>query len=297
MISILIPTYNCNVIALFQALKTELDSIAPNYEVICYEDGSSEYVQDNSEIIKTIANAKHIISKDNKGRITTRQSLAEMAKYDWLLFLDSDVIPEKNNFINDYLKHINLKHDAIYGGYSYDLAKPDKQFTLRWKYGKNYEHVDAEIRNKTPYKIVISGNFLIKKSVFLDINSRIENDGYGYDNYLGALMKSHDVKVFHINNNVTHKGLDTNTVFLTKVEKAVETIFEINQKHSTIITENTLLEFYKKVKSLGLSKLIAFTFNLSKTKIRQQLLSCNPNLTLLQFYKLGYLCSITSSKK
>jgi hypothetical protein len=86
-------------------------------------------------------------------------------------------------------------------------------------------------------------------------------------------------------------------VFLTKVEKAVETVFEINQKHSAIITENTLLEFYKRLKSLGLSKPIEFIFNLSKTKIRQHLLSSNPNLTLLQFYKLGYLCSITSSKK
>ena len=144
---------------------------------------------------------------------------------------------------------------------------------------------------------MISGNFLIKKSAFLDINSRIENDGYGYDNYLGALMKSHDVKVFHINNNVIHKGLDSNSIFLTKVEKAVETIFEINQKHSAIITENTLLEFYRRIKSLGLSNLIAVIFNLSKTTIRRQLLSNNPNLTLLQFYKLGYLCVITSSKK
>lgn len=297
MISILIPAYNYNITALFQALKIELESIVPNYEVICYEDGSSEYVENNSKIIKTIPKAKHIISKVNKGRITTRQSLAKLAKYDWLLFLDSDVIPEKNNFLQDYLKYVNLKYDAIYGGYNYDLAKPDKQFTLRWKYGKNYEHVDAETRNKTPYKIVISGNFLIKKSVFLDINTRIENDGYGYDNYLGALMKSNNINIFHINNNVIHKGLDTNSVFLNKVEKAVETIFEINQKYGTIVTENTLLEFYKRIKSLGFSKLIVFIFNLSKSKIRQQLLSSNPNLTLLQFYKLGYLCSITSSKK
>jgi glycosyltransferase involved in cell wall biosynthesis len=297
MISILIPTYNYNVTALFQALKTELESIAPNYEVICYEDGSTEHVEDNSEIINTIVNAKHLISKENKGRITTRQSLAEIATYDWLLFLDSDVIPEKKSFLHDYLKYVDFKYDAIYGGYDYDLAKPDMEFMLRWKYGKNYENVDAEIRNKTPYKIVISGNFLIKKSVFLDINSRIKNDGYGYDNYLGALMKSSSTNVFHINNNVNHKGLDTNSVFLTKVEKAVETVFEINQKHSAIITENTLLEFYKRLKSLGLSKPIEFIFNLSKTKIRQHLLSSNPNLTLLQFYKLGYLCSITSSKK
>ena len=297
MISILIPTYNYNLTALFQALKIELENIAPNYEVICYEDGSSKYVEDNKKAISKIVNAKHIISKANKGRITTRQSLAEMAKYDWLLFLDADVIPQKTTFINDYLGFLNLSYDAIYGGYNYNIEKPDKQSILRWKYGKNHEQIDADLRNKTPYKIVISGNFLIKKSTFIDINSRIENDGYGYDNYFGALMKLHQIKVFHINNNVLHNGLDNNTQFLRKVESAVETIFEINQKYSTTITENTLLELYKKIKFFRLQKLIVLIFNLSKAIIKKQLISSNPNLTLLQFYKLGYLCSLTSSKK
>ncbi|WP_400077647.1 glycosyltransferase family 2 protein [Winogradskyella sp. R77965] len=296
MLSILIPTYNYNVTELLNTLKAELGSIAPNYEVICYEDGSSKYLEENKTIIQSITNAKHIISADNKGRITTRQSLAENAKYNWLLFLDSDVIPEKVNFLKDYLKFLNHNYDVIYGGFTYDSKKPNKQFTLRWKYGKKYEHVNADVRNKTPYKIVISGNFLVKKRTFLDINSRIENDGYGYDNYMGALMKANNIKVFHINNNVIHKGLDTNSIFLTKVNQAVETIFEINQKHSNIITDNSLLELYKKIKSFGLKGLILFIFKISKTSIKRQLLSGNPNLTFLQFYKLGYLCSITSGK-
>lgn len=297
MISILIPTYNYNITALIKALDTQLQNIAPNYEVICYEDGSSKFIEENNDVVKTIENAKHIISEKNKGRVTTRQSLAEMAKYDWLLYLDADVIPRQTSFLHDYLTYTNEVYDAIYGGYEYESKKPEKQFSLRWKYGKKHEYVPADIRNKTPYKIIISGNFLIKKSIFLDINSRIENDGYGYDNYLGALMKSNAIKVFHIDNNVIHYGLDTNTIFLQKVEKAVETIFEINQKHVSASTENSLLEFYKKVKYLGLSKLIAFIYNISKSTLRKQILSSNPNLTLLQFYKLGYLCVLTSSKK
>jgi glycogen debranching enzyme len=282
---------------LFQALKTELENMTINYEVICYEDGSKKFIEENKKAIQSIANAKHIISEANKGRITTRQSLAEMAKYDWLLFLDADVILKKKNFLQDYLKFINGNYEAVYGGYAYDSESPEKQFILRWKYGKKYEYIDAEIRNKTPYKIVISGNFLVKKSMFLNINSQIENDGYGYDNYLGALMKFNKIKVFHINNNVIHTGLDNNSAFLTKVERSVETILEINQNHSTAITENSLLEFYKKIKYLGLSRLLAFIFKLLKTTIQKQLLSSNPNLTLLQFYKLGYLCSLTSSTK
>ncbi len=297
MISILIPTYNYNVTALFKALKTELENATTNYEVICYEDGSSQYIKDNSNIIDTIPHAKHIISKDNKGRLTTRQSLAEMAKYDWLLFLDSDVIPQDPKFLQNYIEYTKSDYQGIYGGCSYDIQKPNGQFVLRWKYGQNYEDADAEIRNKTPFKILVSANFLIKKNVFLDINSSVENDGYGYDNFVAALMKSKNIKVFHINNNVIHKGLDKNTVFLNKTEKAVETIFEFNRKNHETETENSLLEFYRKMNLFGLSKVIEVVFNLSKTLIKKQLLSRNPNLKLFQFYKLGYLCSLTSSKK
>ncbi|WP_299118669.1 glycosyltransferase family 2 protein [uncultured Winogradskyella sp.] len=297
MISILIPTYNYNITGLFKVLKTELEIINTDYEVICYEDGSSKHLEDNSKIINTIAHSRHIISKDNKGRLTTRQTLAEMAKYDWLLFLDSDVIPNKPNFLHNYINYLNSNYQAIYGGCSYNFKKPEKQFTLRWKYGKNYEDVDAEIRNKTPFKIIVSANFLIKKDIFLDINSSVENDGYGYDNFVAAFMKSRGIKVFHINNNVIHKGLDKNAIFLDKTEKAVDTIFEFNQKNYDTATENSLLELYRKMNSFRLSKVISFVFRLSKTSIKKQLLGSNPNLALFQFYKLGYLCSLTSSRK
>jgi len=295
-ISILIPTYNYNVTALFKALRAELETLNTKYEVICYEDGSSKFVEANGEIIKTITHSKHIISKINKGRLSTRQSLAEMAKYDWLLFLDSDVIPNEPNFLRNYIDYTKRNYQGIYGGCSYVLKKPKKQFILRWKYGKNYEQVDSKIRNKSPFKILVSANFLIRKTIFLDINSNIKKESYGYDNFAAALMKSRDIKVLHINNNVIHKGLDTNAVFLDKTEKAVRTILEFNNTNRNTTTENSLLELYRKLNSFRLSKIVAFVFKLSKKTIKKQLLGSNPNLTLFQFYKLGYLCSLTSSR-
>tara|TARA_R100001369_G_scaffold2745_5_gene8909 strand:+ start:29552 stop:30445 length:894 start_codon:yes stop_codon:yes gene_type:complete len=294
-ISILIPTYNYNITALLKALKVELDVSKLIYEILCYEDGSSKYVEENSAIASSIKHAEHIISKENKGRITTRQSLANMARYDWLLFLDADVIPKNSSFLQAYSKYLNSNYDTIYGGYFYNLSPPEKQFSLRWHYGKNHEQVEAKKRNKNPYKIIISGNFLIKKQIFLEINSQIENDGYGYDNYLGALMKLNNINVFHINNNVIHNGLDTNTVFLNKVERAVDTVVQLNENYRDLTTENTLLEVYKKTKSMGLSIPIAWVFNLSKSAIKRQLLGAKPNLKLLQFYKLGYLCTTMSN--
>lgn len=297
MISILIPTYNTNVSELIKALALQMQDFEDNYELICYEDGSTNYLEINAVATQSIGNAKHIISTENKGRISTRQLLASSASYDWLLFLDADVIPKDNNLLKSYLNYLNSNYDAIYGGYAYALEPPESEFSLRYNYGTSYEQVEAATRNKTPYKIAISGNFLIRKSVFLNINSRIESDGYGYDNYFAALMKSQNVRVWHIDNNVYHNGLDANDVFLDKVESAVETLLEIHKNNETSITENTLLELYKKIDRLGLSRATGWLFRMSKTRIKKRLLSANPNLKLLQFYKLGYLCALTSRKK
>lgn len=294
MISIAIPIYNYNITSLLEVLKMQLSQLKIPYEIICYEDASTKYIEENRAAIAKIANAKHLISKTNNGRITTRQLLAKNTDYDWLLFLDADVIPKNDNFLQRYKAYLDSSYDAIYGGYYYHQTKPKKEYSLRWHYGKTYEQVSAKICNTSPYKIMISGNFMIKKSVFLNINNKIESDGYGYDNYFGLLMKLNNIKVFHINNEVFHNGLDTNPVFLNKVEKAVETLAQLYKKYPDFTTENTLLELYKKLKNIGLTKPTEWFFKQYKSAIRRQLLSPKPNLKLLQFYKLGYLCTLMS---
>ncbi len=297
MLSILIPTYNYNLENLLIGLKDALSTVDIDYEVISLEDGSTQYLEENKKALSSIENAHHIISKSNKGRITSRLLLAKKAKYDWLLFVDSDILIQNNSFIKNYLNKLDSGYDAIYGGFCYKQEKPEKGLILRWKYGNTYEQVDAASRNKNPYKIVISGNFMIKKNTFIDITSEIDNEGYGYDNYFGALMKTKKTKVLHIDNNVIHTGLDSNIDFFNKVKRSVETIYDYHTKNPFKTTENSLLETYKSLSKIGLTGVTSFFYKATKRIIKNQLLSHNPNLTLLQFYKLGYLCSLSSHKK
>ena len=58
---------------------------------------------------------------------------------------------------------------------------------LRWSYGKTHEQIPAKERNKKPYKVIISANFMIKKPIFIAINSQIEQKGYGFDNFFCSL--------------------------------------------------------------------------------------------------------------
>ena len=297
MLSILIPTYNYGLKNLVSGLKNALNSVDVAYEVIALEDGSTQYLKENSEALNSLNNAQHIISKTNNGRLTSRLQLAKQAKYDWLLFIDSDVLITEKLYLKNYLSKINSRYEVIYGGFCYSEEKPDQNQILRWKYGKTYEQIDAEKRNKNPYKVVISGNFLINKTTFIAINSEIDNDGYGYDNFFGAIMKTKNTKVLHIKNNVIHSGLDSNSSFLDKVKKSVVTIHNYHIKNPLKLTENSLLETYKSISKIGITGITSSIFKTTKGSLEKQLLSHNPNLRLLQFYKLGYLCSLSSHKK
>lgn len=290
MISILIPTYNYNLKELLIVLNQLLKEVETPYKIICYEDGSESFIDENRDIIKKVPHAKHIISKENKGRITSRQILAKLATYDWILFIDADMIPRKNTYILNYLNYIKSDFDAVYGGYYYAPDTFENKFSLRWLYGKKYEEVVAKKRNRMPYKVILSGNFLIKRKIFIDINSLIDNDGYGYDNYLGAIMKLKKTKVFHIDNNTIHEGLETNSHFLKKVEEAVENLNKIHDDYPYLITENTLLETYRKTKRYKLTYVIKWFFVSFRLAIIKNLKSDKPNLILLQLYKLGYFC-------
>lgn len=290
MLSVLIPVYNYDVRKLVTRLHKQLALAAIRFEIICIDDFSDpEMSQINAEIVK-LPHTTYEISNHNSGRVATRQTLAAWANYDWLLFLDADVMPVSEEFINTYLKFIPSEYDAIYGGFAYKPEKPESNLMLRWTYGRSKEEISAFVRNKTPYKIVISANFLIRKKIFLQLNSKIEHKGYGYDNYFGSLLKTNQHKVYHINNEVYHLGLEPNAIYLHKVEEAIDTLLKLNQEGKLKQTENSLLNTFKRLKSYKLNHFAASTFRRSKKQLTANLLSDRPNISLLQSYKLGYIC-------
>ncbi|WP_299128909.1 glycosyltransferase family 2 protein [uncultured Winogradskyella sp.] len=294
MLSILIPIYNFEISHLVSDLNAFANQTRFNIEIICLEDGSTLFLEENSSVCKSLNHVTHLISKTNNGRITSRKHLAKSATYDWLLFLDADVEISNKDFIKDYADFFNSAYEAVYGGCIYDTFKPKPSQLLRWKYGRNFEEVSSSIRNKNPYKYIVSANFLIKKDTFNKITNQIKTDGYGYDLFIGQLLMHNKTKILHIDNAVIHKGLDDNDVFLNKIELSVNTLFSLYKDNKTVDANSTLLKTFKKISSYGLKPVVNIIFKVFRGVLKKQLLSSNPNMTLLQFYKLGYLCHLST---
>ncbi len=291
MLSILIPTYNYAILALVKNVHQQCLEAQIPFEIICLDDQSDNDYQIENQVISTLPSCIYNVNQTNVGRTRTRQRLAEQAKYDWLLFLDADVIPVTSAFIQHYIDAIQ-PNTVIFGGYQYEKESTDATKILRYRYGKEREEKYASERNKNPYTYVFSGNMLVPKSFFLNFNYQANEKNYGMDIYFGYQLYQQHISVLHLDNPILHLGLETNEVYFQKALQGVESRKKYLLHEKGVDQMNPLVQAYFKLKKLGLTKLVAVGFKIVAPFLKKNILSTNPKLVYFDIYRLGYLCSL-----
>ena len=289
MISILIPCYNYNAYDLVSRLEKECLTLGIVFEIISIDDASFSTLNEVNQKINMLTNCKFFESKKNIGRVANRQLLSQKAQYKWLLYIDVDVKPLNDNFIKVYVNEIKKGFEVVFGGFNYKNIESNN---LRYLFGKSREDVQSVIRNKNPYKYIISSNFLVKKVIFDKINKNININGYGMDYFFGALLKENLVSINHIDNEVTHYGLDDNSKFLAKTKEALENLHYLNTNKFINKNDITILKYYRLFNFFGLKKIISKLINIFSKSIESNLKGSNPNLFVFDLYRLSYLCSL-----
>ncbi len=298
MISVLIPTFNYDITDLVATIHNQLSESGVQFEIICHEDGSDNKKHTSNKSITNFDHTKHLISKNNIGSVFSRQKLAEEAQYSWLLFLDADVMPKFNDFITKYINVIyKNSHSAIYGGICYHNKNINPNTSLRWKYGRLKEQVSAKKRNKLPFKHLLSANFLIRKDVFMLLNSKITENSYGLDNYFSALFKQNNYSVLHINNETFHLGIEENYIYLKKKKKAAKTLLHLYRLGKLKTSQNGLLSLYITCEKVGMHYIFSYFYTYCKTIMETHLLGKNPAIEILQLYRISYLCYLDIHSK
>ena len=292
MLSILIPTYNYNALPLVKTIEQQALKTGIVYELICIDDGSFSPLNKENQKINYLTNCKFIENIKNVGSFANRKLLAQRAQYDWLLFVDADVTPKHSGFLENYLSEFKNNADAVFGGFAYYNNKLNENKTLRYTFGKHREEVSAAIRNKNPYKVIISSNFIIKKQVLFKVNREDVINVYGLDYLFGALLKSKKIEVNHIDNEVYHLGIDDNFSFLEKTKNAIEALSYLHILKKVKSNSISLLKAYNILYFLGLAKLFGKVILKFNSKIETHLLSKNPHLFIFDLYRLGYFCKI-----
>lgn len=295
MLSILIPTYNYNLVPLVLELHKQCLECEIDFEILCQDDASKLFFEENKKI-NGLKYCRFSKNNSNLGRGKNINLLAEKAQFEWLLIMDCDTFPKENHFIQKYITQVNKNEKIVYGGIVYKKEKPEKEKLLRWIYGNKREALSLKIRNEKPNSRALTSNLLINKKLFLETLFDESITKYGYEDlvFLSDLEKK-GILVTHIENTTYHLGLETSQQFLEKTKIALENLKIISKSRSFNVSDSKLLEFCVLLKRLYLSTLISFIFKKTERIIERNLLSKKPSLLLFDFYKLGFYCLKSSS--
>lgn len=293
MLSVLIPVYNYNVTQLVECIHKEAIALGIEFEIRILEDGSTLYTESN-EVLKRLEYVCYFQNVTNLGRTATRQSLAEHSTYKRLLFLDADVLPVKTNFLSTFLKQ-DLAYPLIIGGTKYVDECLDSSYSLRWKFGVERETKTAEERRKAPYLSIISSCLFINKELFLQVNDNYK-DAYGMDIYFSYKLKKIQLPVLHIDNPIYHLGLETNSSFLPKSLRAIDTLLSLEEEEKIPKDYSKLQRTYLKLKGKGLVTPISLFLQKVTPVLEKNLNSENPKLLYFDLYRLSYYLQLKNER-
>lgn len=296
MLSILIPTYNYNVVPLVLELQKQAESLGIDYEILVQDDVSQLFVNENSKI-SSFSNCNFSINPENLGRGKNINLLCTKSKYDYVLILEADALPENEFYLKNYIEILSKSTTVIFGGVKYPTIIPPKEKMLRWKYGKNRETKSLKHRLKNEYDFVFTWNLLLKKDILLKNPFPEFIKEYGYEDLIFIKNLQHNsVSVLHIENPLIHYNFEFSIDFIKKTERAVQTLSHLIDTKKMDYKDTRLTSTYLNLKKLHLIGLVGAFYIKTKQQLLSNLLSENPNLYVLDFYKLGYFCSLQFSK-
>jgi cellulose synthase/poly-beta-1,6-N-acetylglucosamine synthase-like glycosyltransferase len=297
MISILIPIYNFDVREVIKELHRQLEEEKVDYEILLIDDASEEKFKVVNSELQQLSNVKYSEEKYNIGRSKIRNKLAEVSKYNNLLFIDCDSGIPYGNYIKNYLS-VLAKYPIVYGGRLYDKSSRINEINkLHWLYGVKREQIPVKERSQEPNKSFQSNNFLVSKTLLQSIGFNEQIIGYGHEDTLfGYELQKMKIDIVHIDNPVVHLGLETNEEFLRKTQEGIKNlirIMRINGNEKRLVKDVTILSVYKKIEKIGLVYVFEYLYKQYEHILRRNLLSRHPKLIVFDLYKLGYLCTIS----
>lgn len=291
MLSILLPVYNFPCLDLVRDLAAQARQMDVPIEIICIDDCSSQYKEDNRPI-QNIPACTYIELTENIGRSRIRNLLASKAQYDYVLFIDCDSKISTSGYIQNYIKEVQ-QYDIVAGGTLYESSPPsDTAYYLHWKYGSVREPKPDHRQDK----VFTSNNFIIKKEIIekYPFNEQIVRYGHE-DSFFQMALEKDRLFIHYINNPVIHIGLETTVRFFAKTRESMMNLRDLyvgGAIAETDIPKIRLLKSYLRIKRYRAQTVFSIFYPLIHFLNYKINFSRHPNLLLLDLYKLAYFIRI-----
>ena len=284
-LSILIPTFNDPCSTLVHNLHQQAEALGMTYEILVADDGSTQQnVLEENRSINALPHCQLIERGVNAGRASIRNFLAQQARYAWLLFIDSDMVVCRNDYLRKYASCEETP--IVDGGVVIGACKPGNLRSLYEKAAES-KHTPEE-RQLSPYRDFHTANFMIKRELMLQQPFDERFKSYGYEDVLfGKAMEKASVPILHIDNPMSFEIFEENEHFVSKTEEGLRTLYQFRHE---LQGYSRLLDRVQKLPHTP----IRWWHRLFGAIERKNLTSRHPSLWVFNIYKMGYFLSIAN---
>ena len=235
-LSVLIPFMRDDPCRLLRAL----DGPQAGIEVVVLDDGTGDFTLTErvAVIVQSMTLPARLLTLTaNEGRSRGRNRLAGEARAPFLLFLDSDMLPDSPDFLANWLALVDEANPALaFGGFSVDQAPDVPEHALHRAMALRGDCAPAAQRRLAPEKHVFTSNLLVRRDVFEAEGFDEAFTGWGWEDVEWAMRVARRWPITHIDNPATHLGLDTAPALAAKYEQSAGNFGRVVARHHAVVS-------------------------------------------------------------
>lgn len=285
-LSIVVPFYQYDPRPLILDLAAKMSKSSERIELILLDDGSPDtcfFDAVATALAEVRASVKVVRSHRNLGRSEARNGLVEFSRAPFLIFLDSDMLPDDADYLERYIAEIRAGTALAYGGRSVSRCRTVKaQHQLHWYFTKRFEQVPAAIRSSDPAIYFLSSNFLVRRDIIKAIPLDARFSGWGWEDCEWAHRVGLAYTLKHIDNPATHLGLIDLASIKKKYQESVANFALILHNCPALVQGTVLLKVTELLAKWHLGRV---TEMLTEALLDRTWLPLSARSRLLQFYK------------
>ncbi|MDP3378759.1 MAG: glycosyltransferase [Brevundimonas sp.] len=253
-LSVLIPFLRDDPAPLLDRLDAEAPALEGTVELVVLDDGTGDAAL-TAALTRQVGMAglpvRLITLTTNEGRAQGRNRLATAARGRTWLFLDSDMRPDRPDFLQAWVSLIRQDDPAVaFGGFSLLQAPTDAQFAVHRALATRSECLPVEVRRLNPEKYVYTSNLLVRRDVFESEAFDPGFSGWGWEDVEWAMRVSRSYPVVHVDIPATHMGLDTVESLMRKYEQSAGNFARVIARHPDIIATYPSYRVARKIRRL-----------------------------------------------
>ena len=279
-VTICVPTWKDSADALLCGLA-RMEG-ADECTLLVFDDGSLDVDlarQLTRHILRYPGPARLIVAPRNIGRSHARNRLKELAETDWILFLDADMQPDDADFLNRYLKAIEVQQTPalIAGGFSLLHAHPTDENRLHAEQSATSECVTAMVRATDPGRYVFTSNILCHRDILETIEFDRGFKGWGWKDVDWGLRVAAKYPIWHIDNPATHLGLDPDATLIEKYAQSADNFARLVERHPEAMKDTPIFRMAKLSRYLpwraGFKRIFRATAEMRRLPVRLRVLA------------------------